>query len=56
VGVNRFQTDASDTVEIVKIGPKHQGRAGRRLRRLRAERDGVLVERCWTGAKRPGAA
>ncbi|HKF18892.1 MAG TPA: methylmalonyl-CoA mutase family protein [Candidatus Dormibacteraeota bacterium] len=46
VGVNRFQTDGVDPVEIVKIGPKHQEAQIAALRRLRTERDNGAVERC----------
>src|SRR5215472_9746196 len=46
VGVNRFQTNGGDQVEIVKIGPKHQEAQVAALRLLRAERDNGAVERC----------
>jgi methylmalonyl-CoA mutase N-terminal domain/subunit len=43
VGVNRFQGD-EDEVEIVKISPQHEREQVEALKRLRAERDGHLVE------------
>ena len=46
VGVNRFQTEMGDAVEIVKIGPKHQEAQIAALRALRAQRDNAAVERC----------
>ena len=46
VGVNRFQADGGDSVEIVKIGPKHQEAQIAALRKLRAERDNSAVEGC----------
>jgi methylmalonyl-CoA mutase, N-terminal domain len=46
VGVNRFQAEGGDSVEIVKIGPKHQEAQIAALRKLRAERDNSAVERC----------
>jgi len=46
VGVNRFQTDGAEQVEILKIGPKHQEAQIAGLRSLRAERDSGAVERC----------
>jgi methylmalonyl-CoA mutase N-terminal domain/subunit len=46
VGVNRFQTDGADPVEIVRIGPKHQEAQIAALRLLRAERDNGAVKRC----------
>src|SRR5262249_60606506 len=41
VGVNRFQADGGDAVEIVRIGPKHQQAQVEALRELRARRDGA---------------
>ncbi len=46
VGVNRFQADGGDEVEIVRIGPKHQEAQVAALRELRAGRDGPAVSRC----------
>ena len=46
VGVNRFQADGGDVVEIVKIGPKHQKAQVAALRELRAQRDNGAVEQC----------
>jgi methylmalonyl-CoA mutase, N-terminal domain len=46
VGVNRFQTEEAERVEIVKIGPKHQEAQIAALRLLRAERDDGVVRRC----------
>jgi len=46
VGVNRFQADGGDEVEIVKIGPKHQEAQIAALRDLRAHRDNGAVEQC----------
>ena len=46
VGVNRFQADGGDSVEIVRIGPKHQEAQIAALRALRAERDNGAVQRC----------
>ena len=46
VGVNRFQTDGMEPVEIMKIGPKHQEAQIAALRLLRAERDNRAAERC----------
>jgi methylmalonyl-CoA mutase, N-terminal domain len=43
VGVNRFQAE-EDTVEIVKIGPKHEREQAEALKRLRAKRDATRVE------------
>jgi methylmalonyl-CoA mutase N-terminal domain/subunit len=45
VGVNRFQADGGDQVEIVQIGPKHQEAQVAALRELRANRDNAEVER-----------
>jgi methylmalonyl-CoA mutase N-terminal domain/subunit len=44
VGVNRFQSEASDQLEILKVAPKHQEDQIASLRRLRAERDGRAVQ------------
>jgi methylmalonyl-CoA mutase N-terminal domain/subunit len=46
VGVNRFQTESGDEVEITKIGPKQQEAQIAALRRVREERDGQVVGRC----------
>jgi methylmalonyl-CoA mutase N-terminal domain/subunit len=43
VGVNRFQGD-EESVEIVKIGPRHERDQVDSLKRLRAERDPAAVE------------
>jgi len=43
VGVNRFQGE-EESVEIVKIGPRHERDQVEGLRRLRAERDATLVD------------
>jgi methylmalonyl-CoA mutase, N-terminal domain len=43
VGVNRFQGD-EESVEIVKIGPRHERDQIEALERLRAERDRAAVE------------
>jgi methylmalonyl-CoA mutase N-terminal domain/subunit len=43
VGVNRFQGD-EESVEIVKIGPRHERDQVEGLKRLRAERDPAAVE------------
>ncbi len=45
VGVNRFATDGSDRVEIMKISPRHQAAQARALRSLRARRPQAMVER-----------
>jgi methylmalonyl-CoA mutase, N-terminal domain len=44
VGVNRFQSEASGQLEILKVAPKHQEDQIASLRRLRGERDGRAVE------------
>jgi methylmalonyl-CoA mutase, N-terminal domain len=46
VGVNRFQANGGDAVEIVRIGPKQQESQVAALRELRAGRDGAEVARC----------
>src|SRR4029077_4997987 len=43
VGVNRFQGE-EESVEIVKIGPRHERDQVEGFRRLRAERDATLVD------------
>jgi len=43
VGVNRFQGD-EESVEIVKIGPRHERDQVEGIKRLRAERDTATVE------------
>jgi len=43
VGVNRFQGD-EESVEIVKIGPRHERDQVEGLKRLRAERDPAAVD------------
>jgi methylmalonyl-CoA mutase N-terminal domain/subunit len=43
VGVNRFQGD-EESIEIVKIGPRHERDQVEGLRRLRADRDATTVE------------
>jgi len=45
-----------DTVEIVKIGPKHQDAQVAGLRRLRASATACWSSGAWTGSKRPRAA
>ena len=45
VGVNRFQTAASDAVEIMKIGPMGEAEQSRRLADLRRRRDAAEVGR-----------
>ncbi|HZU16359.1 MAG TPA: methylmalonyl-CoA mutase family protein [Candidatus Dormibacteraeota bacterium] len=45
VGVNRYQAEASDRVEITRIGPHQQEAQIAALRRLRAERDDAAVRR-----------
>jgi methylmalonyl-CoA mutase, N-terminal domain len=44
VGVNRFQSEASDRLEILKVAPKNQEDQVASLRRLRAERDDRAVQ------------
>jgi methylmalonyl-CoA mutase N-terminal domain/subunit len=44
VGVNRFQSEASDQLEIMKVAPKHQEDQIASLRRVRAERDDRAVQ------------
>src|SRR5438105_3938479 len=44
VGVNKFQSSASEPVEIMKIGPQGEQEQIKALRRLRKERDGAAVE------------
>jgi methylmalonyl-CoA mutase N-terminal domain/subunit len=44
VGVNRFQSEASDQLEILKVAPKHQEDQIASLRQVRAERDGRAVQ------------
>jgi methylmalonyl-CoA mutase N-terminal domain/subunit len=46
VGVNRFQVDGGDAVELVRIGPKQQEAQAAALRELRAGRDSARVARC----------
>jgi methylmalonyl-CoA mutase N-terminal domain/subunit len=51
VGVNRFQSD-DDTVEIVKISPKHEREQVEALGRLRAERDNPKVDAALAAVRR----
>jgi methylmalonyl-CoA mutase N-terminal domain/subunit len=43
VGVNRFQTD-DEAISVVKISPHHEREQVEALKRLRAERDGTVVQ------------
>jgi methylmalonyl-CoA mutase N-terminal domain/subunit len=43
VGVNRFSSD-EESIDIVKISPHHEREQVEALKRLRAERDGALVQ------------
>ncbi len=45
VGVNRFQEEDAERVEITRVGPQEQEAQIAALRRLRAERDATAVER-----------
>ena len=51
VGVNRFQS-GDETVEIVKISPKHEREQVEALKRLRAERDARHVETALADVRR----
>jgi methylmalonyl-CoA mutase, N-terminal domain len=51
VGVNRFQGE-EESVEIVKISPKHEREQVEALTRLRAERDTRQVETALAGVRR----
>jgi methylmalonyl-CoA mutase N-terminal domain/subunit len=44
VGVNSFQVDSADQVDILKVGPRHQEEQMERLRRLRETRDTGAVK------------
>jgi methylmalonyl-CoA mutase N-terminal domain/subunit len=45
VGVNRYTTDDSDKVEIMKISPRHQAEQAHALAALRSRRSQPVVER-----------
>jgi methylmalonyl-CoA mutase N-terminal domain/subunit len=46
VGQNRFTASAEETVEIMKIEPRGEAEQSARVRRVRAERDAAVAERC----------
>ncbi|MGB2939082.1 MAG: methylmalonyl-CoA mutase family protein [Candidatus Dormiibacterota bacterium] len=45
VGVNRFQSDTEEDLEILKVTPEHEEEQRRAVQRVRAERDNEAVER-----------
>ena len=51
VGVNRLRGE-EDTIEVVKVSPRHEREQVEALHRLRAERDGALVEARLADVKR----
>jgi methylmalonyl-CoA mutase N-terminal domain/subunit len=51
VGVNRFSSD-EESIDIVKISPHHEREQVEALKRLRAERDGALVQARLTDVRR----
>ncbi|MEV7777976.1 methylmalonyl-CoA mutase family protein [Kitasatospora sp. NPDC088351] len=52
VGVNRFQLDAEEPYEPLRVDPAIEARQAGRLARLRAERDSSAVGRALTGLRR----
>ncbi|MDH6124168.1 methylmalonyl-CoA mutase family protein [Kitasatospora sp. GP82] len=52
VGVNRFQLDAEEPYEPLRVDPAIEARQAERLARLRAERDSSAAERSLTALRR----
>jgi len=46
VGQNKFTSSAEEPVEIMKIEPRGEAEQVERVRRVRAERDAAVAERC----------